>query len=460
MLNEVLRILPDITSKEKYALNGGRAKKIVNLYERLGDLEDFNRSIVQSIELAKREDYQKLQDCTNDEEIGDFIENRQKDFTENTKLLCAEFVIYFKNKANEFDNFVKSNNITAVAERQTITEKPEEVLNTMKQQWSTLKVSLQEDSGYGQSQKYDTEKLSNESTKKGQELIELGLLDKNDIKYNVNANSEKFVKAFIRYLERSFPDLKDDISIFYFASDQSRERDNRYTKIISELKSKSKKDGKIYFIINQICVLQDGQKAFVHGNLTVIRDGKSSLIDNSPYASAPIDSRTTDNSNKGTLQSRFDTGNCVSIALGAVESFLKQITKLKNDTSKSSEEHLGKKFDNYIDSFLDAKVPIDYLYDEYDEENGKFLLPPKYLKYLQSTKKMDRFLEMAKNKSKNDEDYHKVKRLARMLKSAKSVNARAEMKRQTEILKISQLVDSLKNNGINVYEDIYQVKTF
>ncbi|MGN1044302.1 MAG: hypothetical protein ACI4PR_05920 [Acutalibacteraceae bacterium] len=460
LVKEVSEILPNITTEPDYALDKSQVKKFKNLF----CLGKFNEQVVRGIESSiKNGDYNELRDCTSNETMEDFMKDCRNDLLSETYHQCENFVKENKDVVEKFDESVKGKGIKDLVKKAIDCDDNGDVQKSMQEGWQGKKSTLQTDVECKQKKIYKQEELKNEAEKQGNALKESGVLQENDLNFR-EANSENFVKAFIRYLERRFFDLKDNVNILYFPGDMSPARNRRYSKSISELKQISKTNDKIYFVINQLCVCEEGEIGYGHGNLTIVGNGISKLIDSSPSVKKrPVD---MDPDNTSTLQSGYDTGNCVSIALGMIESFLRQIREIKGKDSQKVSEN----FMTYITGFMSKEVTHYSLTPTKEKE---ILLPPKCLKYLQSGSRIGNFLEMAREINEDDPNYNEVKQVAeeftkvkeyyfRSIQSrngVKEINVRANMKRQTEVLKIDQLVEALKKAKKDVLSDINKVRT-
>ena len=474
----------------------------------------FDNYIPKAIVDAKRRNYNSLMELTDEKTVEDFVDAYASVLSKNSKALCANFVSSKYYDKNKFEALIKTHAISDIESKETLDGNNEGIANEMSDNWQRVKAACLTP---GRDQ-YDKKKLAEAALECGKKLIDNNILEKYDLKYMDCANSEKFVKIFIRYLERNYYDLKDDMRIFYYHPPREHVMETsglcaagvgRYHHYIHYLKSKSKTSKIIYFIINQ---LGSG-----HGNLTIIYAGKGILIDTAPNAPyTPV--LGFENKLLGTLQSQSDTGNCVAMALGALEGFLNKIRELKHkETSESDNSPSDQDFGKYLDRFINAKVNIDYLGAENgstdaengstdaengstDAENGSAddgngstddgngsaddgngstddgngsagnsLYPPKYIRYLQSSKSINNFLRMAGQISESNHYYNEIKEVAEEFKKVKSKystelenskfnNDRGTMKRQTEILKIFQFVEALENNDLDPAAEIRNVR--
>ena len=481
----------------------------------------FDRVIPRAIKYAIEEgDYDVLMELTDGKTVEGFVEAYKSVLTKTSKEKYESFFNSATNK-EEFEAFIKARAISNIESKETLDGNNGQIANEMRKSWKKLKATCSSSDGG----KYKPEKLTEEAKKCGDKLIEDEILEACDLEYRKKANSGNFVKIFIRYLERNYYDLKDDMRIFYYHTnlnylrkiqDLYTARLGRYNNCIKYLKSKSKTSKKIYFIINQTATNVNGKMIYGHGNLTIIYKGQSTLIDTSPYADKqPVHGFKSTFS--GTLQSDSDQGNCVAMALGALEGFLNKIRELKNKkTPESDNKPSDQDFGDYLDRFINAKVNISYLGE--DDSSEKPLYPPKYLRYLQSTRFINRFLDEAEKIQESNPHYNAIKEAAEELKKVKSKyfreiktkedkestnredsnakqedeestnredsnakqedkestncedsnakqlknprfkNVRGKMKRQTEILKIFLFVEALKKHNLDPAEEIQKVR--
>lgn len=218
--------------------------------------------------------------------------------------------------------------------------------------------------------------------------------------YGSGPFSENFVKLFIRYLERSFPDLDDCVKIYYSLQTPSGRSATHYWDKIRYLKYASKSDGMIYFVINQAT----GDKGTGHANLAIVCNGKYKLFEPStPAVNLP---KIFDFSKGGKKYKKLtgnalgliqrDSNNCVTITLGYVESLMKQISKEKKAQGadkKDLSSHLLGEIDKYTTVALPSNVDL------------AVLVPMKYVKYFQSMRGIVSLLCYAKRMDEHDPDY-------------------------------------------------------
>lgn len=224
------------------------------------------------------------------------------------------------------------------------------------------------------------------------------------------AFSENFVKLYIRRLENSFPELKDYVEIYYhqlpstYYNDSSSEikkcRDQYWDKIL-ELENESKENNKIYFVINQGITYLDNdpkQKIEGHTNLTMVYNGKCKVFE----TVSNVEQRILGNIPKtvilsgGTIQA--DGFNCTTITLGYLESLLKQINNLRVKHQIQDIKQLPDKFGKKIDKYLNEKFDEGII----DLDNKQFpnLLPPEYIKYIQSKSRAKKIIDEYKHTDK------------------------------------------------------------
>ncbi len=302
----------------------------------------------------------------------------------------------------------------------------------------------------------ETIKAANEAHEK---LKKRGILFETDNSRGTNKTvqgySQNFAKLFIRYLERSFPELEKYVKIYFYANPVKNCRgedskiSDKYWRQVDYYKSKSKSDGMTYFIVNQIAAqgkqegpsdkLSEDQKRLAkgnklgHGNLTVICNGKykvfetvegveSIAIGKKNFGKEPIMSGVT-------IQA--DDYNCLAISLGYLESILKQLSrevknknkelekeKLKNKENpeelKKEKEELDKKsrqgiienMGKEINRFSTVVLPSDiFSLNKITTKSMGILLPTKYIKYLQSRSRIEQLLKYIRGIEKNNKDY-------------------------------------------------------
>ena len=242
----------------------------------------------------------------------------------------------------------------------------------------------------------ETIKAANEAHKK---LKERGILFETDNSRGENDQaqgySHNFAKLFIRYLERSFPELDKYVKIYFYANPPENSKgmvsaiSDKYWKQVDYYKSKSKLDGITYFIVNEVAgrwgkdvassQLSEDKKRLAkgsrlgHGNLTVICNGKYKVFE----TVEGVECIAVGNKNFGkearmsgvTIQA--DTRNCLAISLGYLESILKQLSK----EVKSKNEELEKekvKLKNKESEFEKNKEDPKKNEEELKKEREKF----------------------------------------------------------------------------------------
>ncbi|MBQ2671452.1 MAG: hypothetical protein IJG00_01395 [Clostridia bacterium] len=222
--------------------------------------------------------------------------------------------------------------------------------------------------------------------------------------YGSGGFSENFVKLFIRYLERSFPDLDDCVKIYYSLSTPSERNDKHYWDKIRYLKYASKNNGMIYFVINQELRKYDDHESTGHANLAIICDGEYKLFESSkPENNLPHIFDLSKESKKfkklsanalGLIQR--DSNNCVTITLGYLESLMKQISKNRKE-QVADKKSLSSYLSREINKFTTVKLPGDI--------DLKVLVPTKYVKYFQSIKNVRKLIDYANKLKRDDPDY-------------------------------------------------------
>lgn len=298
----------------------------------------------------------------------------------------------------------------------------------------------------------------------------------------VGGYSKNFVKLFIRYLERSFPELDDCVEIYYYENSiynkhgSSAKISDKYWSRVRQYTNESKTNGKIYFIVNEYSVdyseqapegateeqkrLLKGNKSG-HGNLTVICNGKSKVFE----TVKGIEKDATGSKNFGskmkssgvTIQN--DHHNCLAISMGYMESLLKQLSQDKKALDENNKEKLEKiealkqkkeevkgnkkqleeveeelrnkekeinennkkelsgNMFNEINRFSTVELPNDIKgIGNTTQEPMKILLPTKYIKYMQSTSKIEELRKYIHSLDKNDKDYKILQEVENELK--------------------------------------------
>lgn len=311
----------------------------------------------------------------------------------------------------------------------------------------------------------ETIEAANEAHEK---LKERGILFETDNSRGTNKTvqgySQNFAKLFIRYLERSFPELEKYVKIYFYANPAQNYRgedskvSDKYWRQVAYYKSQSKLDGMTYFIVNQIAAkgkqehksgklsgdrerLAKGNK-LGHGNLTVICNGKYKVFE----TVEGVESIAIGNKNFGSepkmsgVTIQADDYNCLAISLGYLESILKQLSrevkskneeleeekeKLKNEENpeelkkekeeiKKKEEELDEKsrqgirknMDKEIERFSTVELPSEILsLNKITTKSMGILLPTKYIKYLQSRSRIEQLLKYIRGIKKDNKDY-------------------------------------------------------
>ena len=248
--------------------------------------------------------------------------------------------------------------------------------------------------------------------------------------------SHNFAKLFIRYLERSFPELDKYVKIYFYSNPPENSRgidseiSDKYWKQVDYYKSKSKSDGITYFIVNEVGAqgdqevpinqLSEDKKRLAkgnkvgHGNLTVICNGKYKVfetVEGVEYIAIGSKNFGKQARMSGvTIQA--DTRNCLAISLGYLESILKQLSK----EVKSKNEELEKE-----------KVKLKNKESEF-EKNKK------------DPKKNEEELKKEREKLKNkEEELDKKSRQSIMQNMDKQINRFSTVELPDEIFSLNQM---------------------
>lgn len=293
----------------------------------------------------------------------------------------------------------------------------------IKRRWQTIKHS-QTTGG-----KKDFDEMVKEASDAHRDLTQRGLLYEGDNSRNSESArgfSTNFVRLFIRYVQRTFSELDNYVKIYYYQStcfyyggEESERKDKEYWGEIKSLVTSSKEDGMIYFVVNQYVSnertnVNDGGG---HGNLTIVCGGNYKVFETVRGCEYMVmDHKDYDKKNmnitSGTIQA--DAQNCLTIALGYMESLMKQIYGWSKEQQWSSQK---KEFSEYvwnkINRYSTVNLPDDI--QGVDTEPLKVLLPAKYIKYIQTSAGRDKLIELAKSKTLREEDRDAIEEVAEEL---------------------------------------------
>lgn len=268
-----------------------------------------------------------------------------------------------------------------------------------------------------------------------QELQRKGILferDNSRTQVSGQGLSENFVKLFIRYLERKYPDLKDFVDIYYHQSPtvepyEAGESEKKYYQAywdkVKRLEEKSKTNDRIYIVVNQGVVELGGEagKNEGHANLTIIYNGGHRVFDSVPHQYWK--STGTDERAKVTSDAlQKDGENCVTIALGYMESLMKKISqkraKIFQKKGKSVSGETSGEEQKFGSSLEDERKVLSgkfaHSVDKYFDERP--LLPPEYIKYSQYSDRIESIIESVEKMTGHEKDYKKWKKVAAELK--------------------------------------------
>lgn len=345
----------------------------------------------------------------------------------------------------------------------TNAESNAKVNEELKKKWKEGKLE-------GNQKKKSLLKIITEANEAHEKLQNRGLLpDKDNVASSRSGAgfSKNFVKLFIRYLERSFPELKDCVKIYYFASGgfssgSLRKNINNYWKKIKKFVKKSKNDGMIYFIVNQAANIgPDVSKKGGHANLTIVCNGSYKVFETVPNNDNISSTIGTEDYNKkkinmasyyeeilDAVKIQADEQNCVTIALGYVESLMKQIAKNKEEWSKTSEKS-KKAFSEHVSDAIN-KYSVVTLPDSVKDPGRKplkMLLPSKYIRYLQTRTGRDKLIDIAKSMKEGDENYAIMKEVADELVNVKT-------KYDLKKMSVKDFLTFLKSKGWNKFPSV------
>lgn len=382
-------------------------------------------------------------------------------------LRCLEKINNQSEAIKDISKFEEINN----KKRAKVTEdkrKNEVIDKKLKEKWIENKKGLKDPDN--RKTLSETVEAANEAYEK---LKERGILFDNDTSKGNDpmaaGYSKNFVKLFIRYLERSFPELDDCVEIYYYGN-PIRGSGGRYWNQIRQYKAKSKNNGKVYFIVNEFLggrILDapngatDEQKRLLkggnagHGNLTVICNGKYKVFEtvNGVEYMAIEDKEFGKYPKLSGATIQVDDHNCLAIGLGYMESLMKQMSKnkkaldennkkeieeieklekkkesLKGDKKevekveeelKNRKEELNKKNSKElsnnmfkeINRFSTVQLPenikgLDKNIGTGEKLPMKILLPTKYIKYLQSRSSIEDLINYIDKLDSSNKDYY------------------------------------------------------